>query len=82
MPGDLSLGLGSFVPWDSVGAEWQCALATLAAFRLLWAGHPFLLLLLLGSERVSQDWRLPSTILESDLLCEERINLQLSMPVR
>jgi len=47
-------------PWDSVGAEWQWPLPpwqglsqTFVGFRL-----PFLLLLLLGSERVSQDWRL------------------------
>lgn len=61
MPGDLESCLGSFVPWDSVGAEWQWPSPPWQGLSQTFVGfrHPFLLLLLLlGSERVSQDWRL------------------------
>lgn len=41
-----------------------------ASLGLVRFGLPFLLQLLLGSERVSQYWCFPSTIQESDSLCE------------
>lgn len=48
-----------------------CHLAK-ASLGLMGFGLPFVLLLLLGIERVSEYWCFPSTGLESDSLCKGR----------
>lgn len=63
----------------SAGIRWQCpchldraSLGLYLYFLLMVIEWHWKLLLLLGSERVSRYWRFPSTLLESDSLCERR----------